>query len=151
MILREATPQDLPVLLEFEQGVIDSERPFDKTLADRQIHYYDLNFLMTSDDACLIVAEENNQVVASGYALIKQPAKNIYDFTQYAYLGFMFVKPEHRGKGINQKIVDKLISWAKTKNLSEIRLEVYDQNEPAVKAYEKAGFEPLMLTMRLKV
>lgn len=62
----------------------------------------------------------------------------------------MYVKPEHRGKGINKLILDELIKWSKDKDISEIRLEVYDQNEPAVKAYKKAGFESLILTMRLK-
>ncbi len=34
--------------------------------------------------------------------------------------------------------------------MNEIRLDVYAQNESAIKAYEKAGFEPHLLTMRLK-
>jgi ribosomal protein S18 acetylase RimI-like enzyme len=48
-------------------------------------------------------------------------------------------------------ILDELIGWAKTKNISEVRLDVYSQNESAVKAYEKAGFESLLTTMRMKV
>jgi GNAT superfamily N-acetyltransferase len=151
MILREATEQDLKILLEFEQGVVSAERPFNETLIDGEIHYYDLNALIASKDAALVIAEKDNEIVASGYALIKQPANNYSNFKEYAYLGFMFVKPECRGQGINQLILDKLIDWAKSREISEIRLEVYDKNESAVKAYEKAGFESLILTMRLKV
>ncbi|MDH6251070.1 GNAT superfamily N-acetyltransferase [Chryseobacterium sp. H1D6B] len=151
MILREATEQDLKVLLEFEQGVVSAERPFNETLIDGEIHYYDLNALIASKDAALVIAEKNNEIVASGYALIKKPSNNYSNFKEYAYLGFMFVKPEYRGQGINQLILDKLIDWAKSREISEIRLEVYDKNESAVKAYEKAGFESLILTMRLKV
>lgn len=150
MIVREATEKDLPILLEFEQGIVSSERPFDETLKEGEIHYYDLNALILSPDANLVVVEENNEVIASGYALIKQPEKDYNNFKDYAYLGFMFVKPEHRGKGVNQLIVDALVAWVKEKGVSEIRLDVYDQNESAVKAYEKAGFEPLLLKMRLK-
>lgn len=150
MIIREAKTQDLEVLLKFEQGIVSSERPFNSTLIDGEIHYYDLNFLIESQDAIVLVAEENNEIIASGYALIKETEKTYYKFKKYAYLGFMFVKPEHRGKGINQLIVEKLISWSKEKGMSEVRLDVYDQNESAVKAYEKAGFERLLLTMRLK-
>ncbi|MFP3593457.1 GNAT family N-acetyltransferase [Chryseobacterium sp. SIMBA_038] len=150
MIVRKATEQDLEILLEFEQGVVSSERPFNETLKEGEIHYYDLHALILLPDANLVVVEENNEIIASGYALIKQSEKNYNNFKEYGYLGFMYVKPEHRGKGVNQLIVDALISWVKDKGVSEIRLDVYDQNESAVKAYEKAGFEPLLLTMRLK-
>ncbi|GAB0155420.1 hypothetical protein CHRYSEOSP005_06810 [Chryseobacterium sp. Alg-005] len=151
MIIRKATKGDLSILLEFEQGVIAAERPFDSTLAEGEIHYYQLDYLIDSPQATLLVAEENNEIVASGYALIQKAEKQYYNFEEYAYLGFMFVKPEHRRKGINQLILNQLLEWTKEKGISEVRLEVYDQNESAVKAYEKAGFEPLLLTMRLKV
>lgn len=150
MILREATEKDLPVLLEFEQGIVTAERPFNETFIDGEIHYYDISSFITSKDALLIVAEENSEIIASGYALIKSSDKDYNNFKTYGYLGFMFVKPEHRGKGINQLILDQLISWSKDQGVSEIRLDVYDKNESAVKAYEKAGFEPFLLTMRLK-
>lgn len=150
MITREATEQDLEILLTFEQGIVSAERPFNSTLIDGEIHYYDLSHFIKSPDATLIVVEENDEIVASGYALIKQTEKNYYKFESYAYLGFMYVKPEYRGKGINRIITDELIGWAKSRNISEVRLDVYAENESAVKAYEKAGFEPLLLTMRLK-
>ncbi|TDX90283.1 GNAT family N-acetyltransferase [Chryseobacterium daecheongense] len=151
MIVREATKEDLKILLEFEQGMVAAERPFDSTLIEGEIHYYDLDYLIDSPNATVMVAEEDHQVVASGYALIKKAAKQYYNFEEYAYLGFMFVRPEYRGRGINQLILDQLLEWTKSKGISEVRLDVYDQNESAVKAYEKAGFEPLFLTMRLKV
>lgn len=150
MITREATEQDLKTLLEFEQGIVTAERPFNSTLIEGEIHYYDLRHLILSPDATVIVAEENNEIIASGYALIKKAEKEYYQFKEYAYLGFMYVKPEHRGKGINKVITDELISWSKSRGMNEVRLDVYAQNESAVKAYEKAGFEPHLLTMRLK-
>lgn len=150
MITREATQDDLKILLEFEQGIVSAERPFNSTLIDGEIHYYDLNEFIQSPDAILIVAEEDGIIVGSGYALIKKSEKDYNNFKSYAYLGFMFVKPEYRGKGINKLITDELVSWAQSRNISEIRLDVYAQNESAIKAYEKAGFEPLLLTMRTK-
>lgn len=150
MITREATEQDLKILLEFEQGIVTAERPFNSTLIEGEIHYYDLKHLIQSQDATVIVAEENNEIIASGYALIKKAEKDYYQFKEYAYLGFMYVKPEYRGKGINKVITDELIFWSKSRGMNEVRLDVYAQNESAVKAYEKAGFEPHLLTMRLK-
>ncbi|MBV8328051.1 GNAT family N-acetyltransferase [Chryseobacterium sp.] len=150
MITRKATVQDLDILLEFEQGIVSAERPFNSTLIDGEIHYYDLSHFIKSPDAILVIAEENNEIIGSGYALIKKPEKDYYTFETYAYLGFMYVKPEYRGKGINRLITDELIGWAKSRGITEVRLDVYAQNESAIKAYEKAGFEPHLLTMRLK-
>ncbi|MGE8534126.1 GNAT family N-acetyltransferase [Chryseobacterium sp. D764] len=150
MITREATEQDLEILLEFEQGVVTAERPFNSTLIEGEIHYYDLKYLIQSPEATVIVAEENDEIVASGYALIKKSEKYYNQFEKYSYLGFMYVKPEYRGRGINKVITDELIAWSKSRGISEVRLDVYAQNESAIKAYEKAGFEPHLLTMRLK-
>lgn len=47
----------------------------------------------------------------------------------------MYVKPEHRGKGINQKVLDALLNWAKKRGLTEIRLEVYNENQSAIKVW----------------
>jgi GNAT superfamily N-acetyltransferase len=61
----------------------------------------------------------------------------------------MYVIPEHRGKGINKMIIDELLNWARSKDIVEARLEVYAENEGAVKAYAKTGFVPNLLEMRM--
>jgi len=149
--LRHATEGDLPALLEFEQGVVTAERPYNPTLIEGEIHYYNLNSLIDSENAALIVAEDEENIIASGYALIKNTEKDYYNFDRYAYLGFMYVKPEYRGRGVNKLILDELTNWSKDQGVSEIRLEVYSDNVTAVKAYEKAAFEPLILLMRKKI
>ena len=61
----------------------------------------------------------------------------------------MYVVPEHRGKGVNRKIVEALEQWSISKGVLEMRLEVYTNNVAAIKAYEKAGFTGHMLEMRM--
>ncbi|HXO75596.1 MAG TPA: GNAT family N-acetyltransferase [Puia sp.] len=61
----------------------------------------------------------------------------------------MYVVPEHRGKGVNRLIVDALSKWARAQNITELRLDVYNDNSPAIAAYEKAGFKKHMILMRL--
>ena len=56
---------------------------------------------------------------------------------------------ELAGKGINAMILEKLKEFARSKSISEIRLEVYSKNEAAIKAYEKSGFEKYITEMRL--
>ena len=150
MIIRKAKIEELETLLEFEQGIVTAERPMNPCLKEGEIHYYDLAKLVESDFSDVFVAEIDGKLVASGYALEKQ-AKVYEKHEKYAYLGFMYVKPEFRGKGVNQKILDALLDWAKERNLTEIRLEVFTENSSAIKAYQKAGFESLLLEMRMKI
>ena len=148
IFIRKATPEDLTMLLEFEQGIITAERPFDPTLDKDPISYYDLRELISSDKAEVIVAECELQIIGCGYAMVKK-AKSFLDHAEYSYLGFMYAHPDFRGKGINSKILEVLKEWSLERGLTEIRLTVYPENLPAVKAYEKYGFKKHLLEMRL--
>ena len=63
----------------------------------------------------------------------------------------MYVEPAWRGKGVNQVIIDALKSWARSRNLTELRLDVYTTNDAAIRAYEKAGFTPYLINMRMGI
>lgn len=148
--IRKAVETDMPVLLEFERGIVETERPFDSTLKSGEIHYYDLHALIQSPDAEVLVAVVNDEIVGSGYVKILT-AEPYQSFSRYAYLGFMYVKPAFRNRGINKLILSAIRAWAKNRDLTELRLEVYDKNETAKAAYLKAGFEPNLLKMRMEI
>jgi len=145
--IRKASLNDMDTLLRFEQGVIEAERPMDSTL-DKDIHYYDLNGLITAPHIELLVAEKAGNLVGSGYARIES-AKPYLKHDQHAYMGFMYVTPECRGIGINQLIIEGLKKWSATQGMTELRLDVYQTNPSAIRAYEKAGFEKHMIQMRM--
>jgi RimJ/RimL family protein N-acetyltransferase len=147
-IIRKATLDDVPVLLEFEQGLITVERPMDPTIMEGHIHYYDVRDFIREQDAELLVAELDGTIVASGYARIKGD-RHYLKHDRIGYLGFMFVPEQHRGNGYNGLILEALIDWCRSKNLQEIRLDVYQVNESAIRAYEKAGFVKHLINMRL--
>ena len=112
--IRIAILEDLPTLLDFEQGIITAERPYDPILDNDPISYYDIKAMIESDLAEVIVATAENEIVASAYAKI-EVANTYFKFEKYAYLGFMYVKPEFRGKGINRKIIEELKQWSLSK------------------------------------
>jgi RimJ/RimL family protein N-acetyltransferase len=147
---RKATLKDLAVLLHFEQGVIEAERPMDATLQEGKITYYDIPELITSEASEVYVVEINNTIVASGYAKIMNDRPYLKHSKQ-GYLGFMFVPKDHRGKGLNRLILDALLTWCKERGIFEVRLDVYDENASAVSAYLKAGFKKNMVNMRLDI
>ena len=149
-ITRKATPSDLPTLLLFEQEIIKAERPFDPTIRPDPVRYYDLEGMLEDPQVEVQVAEADGKLVGVGYARVSE-SRHFLNHTQHAYLGFMYVVPAHRGTGVIQRILEVLKEWAFSRGLTELRLEVYSENTNAIRAYEKAGFMPLMTEMRLRL
>lgn len=148
LIIRAALQSDLPILKEFEQGIIATERPFNDSLKSEYICYYDIGALIDGESSHVMVAEEDGEIVGSGYARIRESKAHLtHDL--HAYLGFMYVESTHRGQGINQLIVQALINWGKTQGMQEFYLEAYAENNSALKAYEKLGFRASLIEMKL--
>ena len=148
--LRSSTLSDLSTLLQFEQNLILAERPFNPSLKPEKIHYYNLPLMIQSPDTELIVAIDGEDIIGSGYARI-ETGKPFVQYDRFAYLGFMYILPEYRGKGVIQKIMDYLMDWSKSRGISEVQLDVYEENSRAVKAYEKVGFRKQLVKMRKKI
>lgn len=151
LLIRKAALADLGTLLGFEQAIIETERPFDPTLRDGgDLHYYDLGAMIISPDAEVLVAELGRKIIGSGYALIRT-SEPYLTHRKHAYLGFMYVVPEHRGKGVNKLVLKALEEWSLSQGVSEMRLEVYVANTGAIRAYEKSGYMGHMLEMRRRL
>lgn len=148
--IRPADNNDLPKLAEFLQILVDAERPFDSTLKEGEIFYYDIKELIVDKATEIMVVESNNEIIGSGYAQIRE-AKPYEKHEFFGYIGFMFVSPEFRGKGISGLLLEALKKWILSQGTTEVRLQVYDENESAVRAYEKAGFKKILTTMRYDI
>jgi ribosomal protein S18 acetylase RimI-like enzyme len=145
--IRKATLKDLPILLDFEQRLIAVERPMDISLEQRKkIHYYDIGAFIKSDSAELYVATIEDEIIASGYGLIKRNDAK-FSYQEYGYIGFIYVNDEHRGQGISKLIIDAIFNWFRIKNIVEVKLTVYEENPSAIKAYEKLGFKKNLIEM----
>jgi ribosomal protein S18 acetylase RimI-like enzyme len=146
--VRRATSADLDAILRFQQGVVDAERPYDSTLKDGAIRYYDFEQLLNSEQVHFVIAEADGAAIGCGFARI-DTAKPYVKYDRAGYLGLMFVEPAYRGRGVNSAVIVELKRWCRARGVQELRLEVYPDNASAVKAYEKAGFMPQMLEMRM--
>jgi hypothetical protein len=61
--IRKANLSDLKILLEFEQGIIAAERPFDPTLKEGNISYYNIEKMITAEDVEVVVAVLDGAVI----------------------------------------------------------------------------------------
>ncbi|KZN29696.1 GNAT family N-acetyltransferase [Pseudoalteromonas luteoviolacea] len=145
--LRPANSLDKKALLILEQAVVEAERPFNPQIRSKAC-YYDLEDLLENDLSHVIVALHNEEIIATGYVQIRTSKKSL-THNKHGYLGFMFVSPEYRGHGLNQRIIKTLMNWAESKGIYDFYLDVYKDNEAAIKAYEKLGFEPSLLEMKV--
>ncbi len=148
--IRKAKISELATLLAFEQSIIEYERPFEELMQKEPFNYYDLKELIISDDSEVLVAEINSLLIGSGYAKLKTSRPYLKD-ELHAFLGFMYVDPKHRGKGVNQMIMKKLTEWSKNKGMKSVCLTVFEENGSAIKAYNKVGFRKQLVEMRLNL
>jgi len=144
--IRSANINDMCTLLEFEQHIISVERPYDSSLKDDPISYYDLKELILSETAEVLLAEINYKIIGSGYAQIRE-SKPYLKHDYHSYLGFMYVDYNYRGNGVNKIILNALKEWSKSKNVNNFSLDVYAENKVAIRAYEKVGFKNNLIEM----
>ena len=148
--LIKALLSDEPLLLEFEQKVLATERPYNSAIKLTAAYYYDLEVLLTSTKSYLAIVEVADTVVGFGYAQIRESKQSLtHDF--HSYLSFMYVAPEYRGRGINKSIIKSLIQWSKKQGISACYLDIYSENKAAIQAYEKVGFVTSMIEMKLNL
>lgn len=145
---RRARGADLPVLDRFQREIINAEQAFIPRRIDEEYRYYDLAPMLDAPDICVAVAEVNGELVGSGYAK-KVRSKPYLQHRYHAYVGFMYTAEHCRGQGVAHGMLTYLGDWARTKGLDELRLDVFADNQRAIRAYATAGFQANTLEMRL--
>ena len=148
--IRPAILDDLETLLVFEQELINAERPLDPFLKDGQIIYYNIPQLISNKNIHLLVAVSENELVGCGYIRI-EASRSYHKNPLNGYIGFIYIKPTFRGRKISTSILTSLKDWAKTKNLKELRLDVYSNNDAAIKSYKKFGFKQGLINMKMQI
>ncbi len=106
--------------------------------------YSEQDFLnIVEDDKHLTVAvvDETNTILGFGIATLKDKSGMIPDF-KTAYIDDIFVRSEHRRKGLAKKIYEELEHRAKEQGAKRIDLMVWAFNEPALALYQSLGMKP---------
>jgi ribosomal protein S18 acetylase RimI-like enzyme len=148
LVLREALNDDYDSLRKLEQKVVDAERPYNASLKKNNVHYYDIEKLIVEQNSRLIVADMADVIIATGYVQLRQ-SKSSLEHERHGYLGFMYVAEEYRGLGLNKMILQDLVHWGQQQGVTDFYLDVYAENNSAVRAYEKFGFQSSLLEMKL--
>jgi len=145
--LRAATPNDIPLILDYIRELADYEKELDKAIATPQdMHRYLFGEQIL---AYAVLAEFEGQ--AAGWACW------CHNFSTWEgrpglYLEDLFVRPAFRGKGIGKALIKHLAAVALEKGCTRYVWQVLDWNTPSIEFYKAMGAKvmPEWLTCRVE-
>jgi ribosomal protein S18 acetylase RimI-like enzyme len=65
----------------------------------------------------------------------------------YPHIFLLYVMPEYRRQGIGSGLMQHIEAWAEARGAWQIGLQVFQQNQPALRLYEGLGFKPQSIGM----
>jgi putative acetyltransferase len=95
-----------------------------------------LRALKRHPDAAVYVAEENGAIVGR-LSIARDPHQSS---RHVADLGLM-VAAGYRRRGIGTALLDQAVAWARDAGVRKLELHVFPWNEPAIRLYDRFGFE----------
>jgi len=122
--LRRAAQRDLPALVALEQAVFSGDR-----LTPRQFRHH-----LDAPSTDLIVAA--SAAGLDGYALLFRRNGSLV-----GRIYSIAVAPSARGQGLGDRLLQRLEAIARARGLTEMRLEVRQDNAAAIALYERRGYQ----------
>ena len=135
--IRDATPSDVPLILEFIRGLAHYEKLAHEVVAtEEQLRAT----LFERRYAEVIIGEEEGVAVA--FALF------FHNYSTFlarpgVYLEDLFVVPEARGRGYGKAMLQRLAQIAVERQCGRLEWWVLDWNEDAIAFYKKLGAIPM--------
>jgi GNAT superfamily N-acetyltransferase len=137
LTLRNATENDVPLILQFIRDLAEYERLADACVATgEQVRE---TLFGAKRYAEVIIAEHDG--APAGFALF------FHNYSTFLarpgiYLEDLYVRPELRGAGIGKALLARLASLAMERNCGRLEWAVLNWNEPAIRFYRSLGALP---------
>ena len=137
LTIRYAQESDIPQILFFIKELAIYEKMLDDVVATEDLLR---EWIFEKKRAEVILAEENGEPV--GFALFFH---NFSTFLGRAgiYLEDLFVRPEHRGKGIGKALLRKLAQITVERNCGRLEWACLDWNRPSIDFYLSLDAAPM--------
>ena len=155
MIIRKAKLSDVNTVAKMGVKLGKYHEKFDKKylkLAPNVIKVYKTFFskCIRSPNNLMLVAETKGKII--GYCRAEITSRPpVYSIKKVGYVGDLYLEPYYSRKGIGLMFVDEAHEWFRKKKLPYSELQVVDKNYKAKKAYNKAGYQPIMIRKQIKL
>ena len=147
LAIRPATPEDIPLILEFIRELAAYEREPEAAVAREE----DLRRDGWGPEPKFRVVIADWEQRPAGFALF------FYNYSTWQgrpglYLEDLFVRPEFRGRGIGKALLVHLARLAVEENCGRFQWQVLDWNQPSIDFYESLGAKKMTqwITMRVE-
>jgi GNAT superfamily N-acetyltransferase len=140
--IRQATTKDLRALAEQRRSMfLDMHAPSKKALAvhDRAFPRWARREMLAKRLYCFLAEDEHGEIVGGGSVWLRevQPFPG-FKGGRVPYLMSMYTRPNLRGKGVATAIVQRAISWCRSRGYDSMTLHASRMGRPL---YEKLGWE----------
>jgi GNAT superfamily N-acetyltransferase len=136
--VRQATVEDVPLILQFIRALADYEKlQHELTASEEGLR---AALFGPRPDAEVLIASVGGE--AAGFALF------FHNFSTFVgrrglYLEDLFVKPEWRGRGVGKQLLVYLARLAIERKCGRFEWAVLDWNQPAIDFYRRLGARAL--------
>jgi ribosomal protein S18 acetylase RimI-like enzyme len=110
--------------------------------SDMQRHY---RAALDDPDAALVVAEDDGRVVGMAAGHVHRASSFSDDLA--VEISSVYVAPTHRRRGIARALTAEVARFARDRGVARLTLRTFAQNEEAVEAWRRMGFETRSLQM----
>ena len=155
MKVRKARSEEIGQIADLQQGLMFREKKIDPT-------YYDISkyakegFVefakkkIENRNSRLLVAIVDDKIVGYIFGWIKERPP-VFKLKRVGYISDCFMIKEFRGKGIGEKLVQRMLAWFKTKKLNYAELVVTSRNKLGLTVWKDLGFKEYRKIMRRKI
>ena len=151
-MIRKAEQKDIPSLNKLLSQVLTihaNGRPDIFKANTKKYTDEELSALLQNQNTPIFVAVNENERV-HGYAFcvfVEIKDNNILHDIKYLYIDDLCVDETCRGQKIGKELYDYVCTFAKENGCKQIRLNVWNLNNDAIRFYEKCGLTPLKTTL----
>jgi len=136
-IIRAATREDVPTILQFIKALAEYENMLDEVVATEEF-LIDVLFNQRKAEVIIGIYQQNPVCFALFF----------HNFSTFLgksgiYIEDLYVKPEMRGKGFGKIVLSYLANIALERNCGRLEWSCLDWNTPSIQFYKQMGAIPM--------